>query len=141
MNEFDGPKWKNCQQRFGTSPPQTNNETNPWPVLVLGDLNADPPTEQTRNTSAVQLLVDNNRFTSAYDLENSSENDPPLFTTWKTRGNRTARRVIDYIFYSGLVCTHTLSLPHKALEEERYKLPNLRYPSDHLMIAAKFRLP
>ena len=111
-----------------------NPEDKPWPVLVLGDLNADPPTETTQRQSAVQLLLDY-PLQSAYDLD-----DPSLVTTWKTR-EKTVHRTIDYIFYNGLECTNTLSIPHKELAAEPYKLPNLRYPSDHLMIAAKFQLP
>ena len=72
------------------------------------------------------------------------EIDPPkedFFTTWKTRGTHTVKRIIDYIFHSEeLDCTATLSIP-STNELEEGKLPGLRQPSDHLMIAAKFRLP
>jgi mRNA deadenylase 3'-5' endonuclease subunit Ccr4 len=62
---------------------------------------------------------------------------PGYFTTWKTRGPETVKRVIDYIFYSSMNCTYTLDIPDES-EIEADQLPGLRYPSDHLMIAAKF---
>jgi mRNA deadenylase 3'-5' endonuclease subunit Ccr4 len=73
-------------------------------------------------------------YQSAYDLSS------PIFTTYKTRGTNTVQRIIDYILYQGqLQCTHRLSIP-KEREMEAHKLPGLRYPSDHVMIAAKFTL-
>jgi len=101
-------------------------------------------------------------FHSAYPLddENGDDENNHFYTTWKTRKDGTKRRVIDYIFYSsarsndgngrrgalvtgadevGLSCTHTLSVP-KDEEVEATRLPGLRYPSDHLLIAAKFEI-
>jgi mRNA deadenylase 3'-5' endonuclease subunit Ccr4 len=73
-------------------------------------------------------------FRSPIDLS-----QPGYFTTWKTRGTETVKRVIDYIFYSNMTCTDTLDIPDEACIEAD-QLPGLRYPSDHLMIAAKFKL-
>lgn len=94
------------------------------PTIVAGDFNTEPSSESVKQMQK--------SHTSAYDLD-----DPDLVTTCKTRGSHTVRRVIDYIFYSkGLSCTATYSVPHKEIEED--KLPSLRYPSDHVLIAAKF---
>ena len=129
-------------------------------VLILGDFNAEP------SDSSVQSILRRNKrndvvdenidarweFQSAYPLEMQKnimdiipENN--LFTTWKTRRDGTVRQIIDYIFYAnrqttiqesaGLHCTHVLSVPEKA-EVEESLFPGFRYPSDHLLIAAKF---
>jgi hypothetical protein len=111
-------------------------------VLIMGDFNADPPQYIPSEESSVRGVLDFERnglsFQSAYDLD-PERND--LYTTWKTRGAKTAKRFIDYIFHakSGVKCTDILSIP-KEEDVEEAKLPGLRYPSDHLMIAAKFEI-
>jgi mRNA deadenylase 3'-5' endonuclease subunit Ccr4 len=109
-------------------------------VLIMGDFNADPPSLMTFSDSSVDRILSNSitpmKFQSAYTI------DPPpedFFTTWKTRGTETVKRIIDYIFYSGhkIRCTEYLGVP-KSEELEASKLPGLQYPSDHLMIGAKF---
>ena len=113
------------------------------PILVLGDFNADHPSKN-RDKSCVAKVLDHHKasnsacppYYSAYPV------DPPpegFFTTWKTRGTETVKRVIDYIFHSNISCTDTLCIPDEK-EIEVDQLPGLRYPSDHLMIAAKFDL-
>jgi len=98
------------------------------PIIVLGDFNSEPSSESVKKVRGF--------LQSAYDLER----DEKLVTTWKTRGNSTVRRVIDYIFYStNLQLKSILSIPFETVEEE--KMPSLRYPSDHILIAAKFELP
>lgn len=119
------------------------------PILILGDFNADPPRQLgfSGESSVGQVLkhkligsrstpASSERYRSAYEI-----NDPAkLFTTWKIRGKNEAKRVIDYIFYGGpLNCTSTLDAPSTE-EIEPSKLPGFRYPSDHLLIAAKFKL-
>jgi mRNA deadenylase 3'-5' endonuclease subunit Ccr4 len=116
------------------------------PVLVMGDFNADPPLHTEAPRSAIQSLIHPDHsssdeepvvFRSVYPV------DPPpedFYTTWKTRGTKTAKRIIDYIFYSGdLDCTAYLEIP-TGEELGSSKLPSLRYPSDHMAIAAKFEL-
>jgi len=105
------------------------------PTLVLGDFNTEP------SSASVKQLMSSS-FASVYDLTN----DPNLVTTWKTRGSDTVRRVIDYIFYKKeksnskqMKCTATLSIPYDEMKQEQ--LPSLRYPSDHILIGAKFELP
>lgn len=113
------------------------------PTLILGDFNADYPSAR-RDESCVAKVLDHHkekgssgpRYYSAYPV------DPPpagFFTTWKTRGTETVKRVIDYIFHSNVSCTDILCIPDEK-EIEVDQLPGLRYPSDHLMIAAKFDL-
>ena len=124
-------------------------------ILILGDFNSEP------SDSSVQSILQhvgstngaNNEampcnFQSAYSLQSAENN---LYTTWKTRKDGTSRRIIDYIFYStdqgrseesadknDICCTHVLSVPNKD-EVEESLLPGFRYPSDHLLIAAKFQ--
>ena len=118
------------------------------PILVLGDFNAEP------DEAAVQTFVSrederNPPFASAYPL------DMP-YSTWKTRGSNTVRRVIDYIFYKTfsrhqgsdgmdkagahkgrIECTEILGLPVDD-DMESHGLPGFRSPSDHLALAARF---
>jgi endonuclease/exonuclease/phosphatase family metal-dependent hydrolase len=117
--------------------------------LVLGDFNADPPCKISSETSSsvgrilAHQLPSISSSTEPVHLRSSYKIDPPadsFFTTWKMRGPTTSRRVIDYIFYAGtLRCTATLNVPREEELEEK-KLPGLQYPSDHMMIAAKFEI-
>jgi len=132
------------------------------PILLLGDFNAEPYGEyracipsiigqnvEVRNNIAENAMLKQNSthvcctFRSAYNYGADS------FTTWKTRGDKTVKRVIDYIFHNcqvpsacgpaGMRCTHTLSVPPEQDMETTF-LPGFRNPSDHLMIAAKFEI-
>ena len=138
-------------------------------VLLLGDFNTEPHQVGKGAMTAIQQILCHGRtgsdnsgnkapttqtivsFESPCDLDTMTTN-PPVYTTFKTRGERTSKRVIDYIFYAsshepnsgndrggreGMACTHTLSIPAED-DLEPGKLPGLRYPSDHIMIAAKF---
>lgn len=96
-------------------------------TIVAGDFNTSPSSESVKKVQQ--------SLRSAYDLT-----DPKLVTTWKTRGSATKKEIIDYLFYSAdLKCSATLSIPYSEMEEQQ--LPSLRYPSDHLLIAAKFQFP
>jgi mRNA deadenylase 3'-5' endonuclease subunit Ccr4 len=102
-------------------------------ALILGDLNSES------DDSCVGRILQHTKlashFESAYDLNAAS-----FYTTYKVRGTKTTKRAIDYIFHSGsLKCTSTLDVPAEE-ELEETKLPGLRNPSDHLMIAAEFML-
>jgi endonuclease/exonuclease/phosphatase family metal-dependent hydrolase len=111
------------------------------PVIVMGDFNADPPCE-TGESSIRKVLLhsfggDRGRIRSAYAVDPPSDT---FYTTWKTRGSKTTRRIIDYIFYSGALERQvSLQVPSET-ELEETKLPGLRHPSDHMLIAAKFHL-
>lgn len=55
------------------------------------------------------------------------------------RSGKTFKHMIDYMFYthSSLRVCALLGPPASAeISESRFKLPDLRYPSDHLCIAA-----
>ena len=132
-----------------------DNSTDNVPILVLGDFNAAPPSQsmgRTATSSVGQVLEHSiggcpnpapvrqqNRkcgFQSAYEISDPSTH---LWTTWKIRGTETTKRIIDFIFYAGsLKCTAVLDVPSSDLVEPS-KLPGLRYPSDHLLVAAGFR--
>ena len=114
------------------------------PVLVLGDFNADAPSQTTGESSAVRDLLNSNVSPNQVPcfLESAYDVDPPeegFYTTWKTRGTTTSRRIIDYIFFGNLSCQAHLAVPDPDDLGEA-KLPSLRYPSDHMAIAAKFDL-
>lgn len=99
-------------------------------ILILGDFNSEPDSVSVRS-----ILCDKEwKFRSTVDDNDDS------YTTWKTRKNGTTRRVIDYIFHTsedGLQCKEVLSIPRDEELEKTY-LPGFRYPSDHLLVAAKF---
>ena len=115
------------------------------PVLVMGDFNADAPSQTEGASSAIRNLLHSNispndipcALRSAYDIDPPEEN---FYTTWKTRGTTTSKRIIDYIFYGGnLSCQAHLAVPDPDNLGDA-KLPSLQYPSDHMAIAAKFEL-
>jgi mRNA deadenylase 3'-5' endonuclease subunit Ccr4 len=118
-------------------------------IIMLGDFNSEP------DDSSVQCILEHDdtsrwNMQSAYNLQNEK-----LYTTWKARKGGSVCRTIDYIFHSGaseqssqssgemlrsrqLVCDGVLSVPEKESVDEL--LPGFRYPSDHLLIAARFDL-
>lgn len=114
-------------------------------IIILGDFNADPPsTTVDMNGSAIQKLLSWNNPTMGMTYRSAYTIDDPMndmFTTWKIRGTKVSKRIIDYIFYAGssLRCVATLKTI-RSEDIEDSKLPGLRYPSDHLHIAAKFEL-
>lgn len=119
--------------------PSKSGTTMDIPILILGDFNADPPNRMAPGLeSSVGKVIHHRVHTtpigSAYPV------DPPkpgFYTTWKTRGSDEVMRIIDYIFYGGLTCKSLLQVPNGD-DLEPGRLPGLRYPSDHMMIAARF---
>merc|ERR1712098_236104 len=129
------------------------------PVILGADFNTNP------GTKAFQKFDDVADAESAYihtrenhdnpgfgiDVQEEYRNDTPA-TTFKCRAGGTqpgkcqpVAQGIDFLFHSNQwQCTKTLSLGVD-LYDMRNKggvgLPNWRYPSDHLMIAAEFELP
>ena len=105
------------------------------PIILAGDFNSEPYSPENTCIKAVM----SQHFSSAYNL---NRND--FFTTWKTRGDHTVRRVIDYIFHNcntveEMEVTQVLNIPEEDTMEDN-KLPGFRFPSDHLSIGAKFRI-
>lgn len=145
------------------------------PIILLGDFNAEPYGEcRECIPSIVGEADERNINNNAAETDNTSRDEccffqsayaygTESFTTWKTRGSKTVKRVIDYIFHNcqplgvkscnipskgnptdcngppGMRCTHTLSIP-QAKDLESTFLPGFRQPSDHFMIAAKFEI-
>ena len=122
-------------------------------VLIVGDFNSEPSEASVRSILSQEEYNDNAKswkFQSAYPLhEIGPSPEHYLYTTWKTRKDGNTRRIIDYIFHAshkaesvqdgeGLCCTHFLSVPEDG-EVEQGRFPGARYPSDHLLIAAKFQ--
>ena len=111
-------------------------------IVVMGDFNADPPSSANCNCSAVQKLLAHktptidDAYSSTYAIDESLDS---MFTTWKIRGSKVSKRIIDYICYAGssIRCIATYKII-SANDIEDSKLPGLRHPSDHLLIAAKF---
>ncbi|GAX21528.1 hypothetical protein FisN_6Hh418 [Fistulifera solaris] len=116
--------------------PSKVHDSNQIPVILLGDFNTDPPaTFPSQGASSLNQLItaSNGCFQSLYPLDSSTH-----YTTWKARGSETVKRIIDYIFYRGPVePVATLEVPEET-ELEPTKLPGLRYPSDHVLIAGRF---
>lgn len=112
-----------------------DDDFNKMPVLILGDFNTETPATSPLPDSSLNQIIMGTSFKSLYPVDSSM-----LYTTWKTRGSVTVKRVIDYIFYRGsLDPVARLGVPEER-ELEPTKLPGLRYPSDHVLIAGRFHL-
>ena len=111
------------------------------PVIVAGDFNSD----FRDDLSCIHKILSGDSvcpLKSAYDLDLNS--DSSFYTTWKTRGSLTVKRVIDYILHNadstkGFECSHILEIPADSKVEET-RFPGFKYPSDHLAIGAKFNI-
>ena len=130
------------------------------PTLIVGDFNTDPvDTPRLKVTTVPAILASKELhppLRSAYPLPRKCDE---AFTTWKVRGASAVKHVIDFIFHNGnngtdresssngvsedapngLRLTDTLAVPVDA-DVEPTRLPGFRYPSDHVMIAARFEL-
>jgi mRNA deadenylase 3'-5' endonuclease subunit Ccr4 len=108
------------------------------PMLIMGDFNSDTHGE---GGTCIRSILERN-WTSVYPTE--PESSKSLFSTWKIRGDHSARRVIDYMFYNAknvrdFTCTNIL-LPPDDSDIEPGKLPGMRYPSDHIALGARFAI-
>lgn len=118
--------------------------------VILGDFNAEACVsgEGTLPVAVPTALQwGGGRLSSAYPLPSSQDSiheDPTLYTTWKSRKGKELRRMIDYILYStdgGLEVTAILQPPAQdEILESPCKLPDMRYPSDHISIAADIEI-
>ena len=119
---------------------KANDDVDQVPTVIAGDFNSDPPCQLDTKDSCIETLIGQKGCETGFVYAYGADPTGDLYTTWKTRGPKTVRRVIDYIVYRGnLECKAILDVPSEE-ELEEAKFPGLRYPSDHLMIAAKFRL-
>lgn len=108
--------------------------------MLMGDFNTSPLDEKDYKASTVRTVENWQapQFASAYLLP--TKKSDPQYTTWKKRGDTEAKQVIDYIFVSpNFRPTQTLSPPHSS-DLDPSRLPGLKYPSDHLAIAAQMTL-
>ncbi|KAL3797665.1 hypothetical protein HJC23_013497 [Cyclotella cryptica] len=119
-------------------------------IVILGDFNSEPA------EPAVQSILQQNDD-SGWDMKFAYPPDSGHYTTWKARKNESVCRTIDHIFYSSsskerkskepggkeqhapqcLQCSEILSVPKRDTIHEL--LPGFKYPSDHFLLAAKFR--
>ena len=111
-------------------------------VLLQGDFNAMPHDVLSADQCEVLVPARAARLARGYPLSNAF----PLprtaadaeWTSWKVRRGKEDRKSIDYMWHSpGLVCANHWSVP-TAHEMGAGRLPSLRYPSDHLAMAAQF---
>jgi len=102
------------------------NEAKHWPIILLGDFNDVPD-------SLVVEVIKKSTLISAYP------NIPGDWTTWKKR-ETAVKLIIDYIWYEPekLTLTHHLLPPPDSACP--VMLPASYYPSDHILIAAKFSI-
>ena len=127
------------QEKAASIAESSKSEAREVPTIVLGDFNAEP------SEDAVKKFVNGTDKGSLPSFASVYPSDIP-YSTWKTRGTKTVRRVIDYIFYkpccnvdgaSFFECQEFLALPAEE-DMEEHGLPGFRSPSDHLALAARF---
>ncbi len=145
----------------------TDNKYKNMPVVLCGDLNSTPNSNvlkyiyhkapqvtekgnHDKNKKFMEMLWEEypNKFNlrSAYDIYKVSSNtdfedyvdNHPDFTVY----THEFIGLLDYIFYSqaNLEVVELLKVPTSDIEIKASKLPNSKYPSDHLKIGARFRL-
>lgn len=103
------------------------------PIIIMGDFNAEV---EGKDVTCIPTVL-NGGYLSVY---NTQQNES--FTTYKSRGKNTVKRTIDYIFYRKsmpIKCLQTLNLPKDGNVFDSWGLPGFSYPSDHIMIGAKFK--
>ena len=127
--------------------------TSAQPLLVVtGDLNAAPNADTTGYEARAYRVVKEH----ALGLRSLLNDDVRLqesdtWTTWKARWNKgvekIAKNCIDYILYQPPSSTNNFGLqPMAVLELLREEdlgsdlLPNTKYPSDHVALAADFAM-
>eukprot|EP00092_Neocalanus_flemingeri_P008352 GFUD01009006.1.p1 GENE.GFUD01009006.1~~GFUD01009006.1.p1 ORF type:complete len:302 (+),score=89.01 GFUD01009006.1:133-1038(+) len=104
-------------------------------IILAGDFNA------SMEEPAYQL-VRKAGMSSAYESVLGAE---PEYTTWKVRGQRGSppesekKRTIDFVFYDSDVIkpAAVLQVPDEA-EIGPGRLPNMEFPSDHMLLVVKF---
>ena len=105
------------------------------PIIISGDFNAEP------SEAVFKTLMQNDKtpLQSAYEMEESKEEDNLEYTTWKIRETGEQKHILDYIFHSPqLETVSTLNMPtEEQIGEDR--LPSLQFASDHLSLVAELR--
>jgi len=111
-------------------------------TVVCGDFNTQ------EDSKAIEQLIKNTRsmpLRSAYrsiDLNGADAATEPAWTTWKIR-EKVKKQTIDFVFFdqsSDWKPVDVWGIPANAGVDPEVGLPNQQYPSDHLALAAKFRM-
>ena len=133
------------------------------PLLILtGDLNAAPDSKGTKYESMAYRSVKENKLGLRSLLNDDvasdkasdrldRDDDGGIWTTWKARWKKgvenVAKNCIDYILYvpfveGGKAALEPIAVLDLFKEEEigEMLLPNSKYPSDHVAIAADFAI-
>eukprot|EP00746_Dinoflagellata_sp_MGD_P014740 gnl/MRDRNA2_/MRDRNA2_132466_c0_seq1.p1 gnl/MRDRNA2_/MRDRNA2_132466_c0~~gnl/MRDRNA2_/MRDRNA2_132466_c0_seq1.p1 ORF type:complete len:274 (-),score=40.22 gnl/MRDRNA2_/MRDRNA2_132466_c0_seq1:12-785(-) len=111
------------------------------PCVLALDMNAAPKQNPASNyTSKAYPAVLEHRIglRSAYA---DVLGDEPGYTTWKRRGDHEAKQTIDYIFVSPTIKADNVLLPPLEGDMDSARLPGWRYPSDHIALMARLRIP
>jgi len=106
----------------------------------MGDLNTSPLDQKEYKATAVKVVQawKSPQLESAYPLP-SSHSDPQ-YSTWKKRGDTEVKHMIDYVFTSSHFRPIAVLNPPHTSDLDASRLPGLKYPSDHLAIAAQVAL-
>ena len=134
---------------------QTAPKVGPPAILLMGDFNTDPPEHKPKDKGLTISYVQkwqNGTLHSAYPLFGPIFSSAPSFTTypgtdkaystWKWRGDYEKRDLIDYIWVSHSTIDVLALLappPYEEMANSVGKLPDIRYPSDHLSLFAVLR--
>lgn len=121
------------------------------PVILLGDFNTTPQDHCSDEHSSLTVIPHTQQwnggfFSSAYPFLSTGECiDPAIWTysTWKSRGGVEAKQLIDYIWFSKrhFELQWILDVPDIAeLKSSTSKLPDMRYPSDHIALCSQLVL-
>ncbi|XP_061643098.1 nocturnin-like isoform X2 [Phyllopteryx taeniolatus] len=100
------------------------------PLVVCGDLNAEPSEDVYRRFRSSPLGLD-----SAYKLLSTDGQTEPPYTTWKIRSSGESCSTLDYIWYTRNVLSVDCLLDIPTEEQiGPDRLPSFHYPSDHLSL-------
>ena len=114
------------------------------PVVVALDMNAAPTRSERGSVSydpqayPAALSHPKLRLGSAYKAVLGRE---PSYTTWKRRGSVELKHCIDYVLHTEHLGVGRVLLPPDERELGEGRLPDWRYPSDHVALAVEFRCP
>lgn len=112
-------------------------------MVLLGDFNTDPYSSDSATAIVIPRVLKWNDACLSHAYPLPTDTLCGSYTTWKSRSGKIAKHVIDYIFYthSSLRVTATLGPPAPdEIAQSELKLPNIRYPSDHISVAADLTL-
>jgi nocturnin len=132
---------EDASSRFISSPNFSLGDSSANRILLIGDFNTTPP--QLSSTEASILTVvphveawKGGELKSAYPY--NFVDGSPLYSTWKTRSNQEKKQLIDYIWYSHThfkVISYLLPPMGEDIVNSQSKLPDTRYPSDHVSLS------